>query len=167
MSYISATAMPNLRGLLSRYSRHLISIAICAALGIAVALLSANQKQNKTNLENSWALPADDVLTLTSDMDTILAKPLFGGEPVLAAPPIVAVDPDAPVIEDWRLIGIIAEGDEKQIIIMNDTIGKLENAQVGDTLPGGEVLISIAENAIEFRTGDALTSIALFRDIER
>lgn len=140
---------------------------MCAVLGIVVAMLSASQKQNETNLENSWALPADDVPSLTSDVDTILANPLFGGEPVLAAAPAVAVDPDAPVIEDWRLIGIIAEGGQKKIIIMNDTIGKLQNAQVGDTLPGGEILISIADNAIEFRTGNALSGIALFRDIER
>ncbi len=167
MSYVLATAMPNLRGLLSRYNRHLIGIAACGILGIAVALLSASQKQNETDSENSWALPADGVLSLTSDVGTILAKPLFGGEPVLAAAPTVAVDPDAPVIEDWRLIGIIAEGGQKQIVIMNDTVGKLQNAQVGDTLPGGEILVSIAENAIEFKTGDALSSIALFRDIER
>lgn len=140
---------------------------MCAALGIAVAMLSASQKQNETNLENSWALPADDVPSLTSDVDTILANPLFGGEPVLAVAPAVAVDPDTPVIEDWRLIGIITEGGQKKIIIMNDTIGKIQSAQVGDTLPGGEILIGIAENAIEFRTGDSLSSVALFRDIER
>lgn len=167
MSYVSTTTMIALRRLLGRYNRHLIGIAICATLGIAVAMLSANQKESETNLENSWALPADAVPLLTSDINTILANPLFGGEPVLAARPEIAVDPDAPVIEDWRLIGIIAEGGEKRIIIMNDTIGKLQSAHLGDILPGGETLTGIEENAIEFRADGALSGVALFRDIER
>ena len=167
MSYVRITSMLKLRGLVGRYTYHLTSIAMCAVLGIAVATLSANQKLRETNLENKWALPADDIPSLTSDVDTILANPLFGGEPFLTAASAAAVDPDATVIEDWRLIGIVSKGGQTKIIIMNDTINKLQNAHVGDTLPGGEILISIAENSIEFRTGDALTGIALFRDIER
>lgn len=61
MSYVRITSMLKLRGLVGRYTYHLTSIAMCAVLGIAVATLSANQKLRETNLENKWALPADDI----------------------------------------------------------------------------------------------------------
>ncbi len=117
-------------------------------------------------LGDNWVLPADKKIVLTSSVDTILAEPFFGGPPVIVEPPEQILG-DGPVFDDWYLLGIISEGGRQSIVIMNETSEKIEHAQVGDILPGGELLIEILDNAIEIQSDDENKSIALFRDIER
>lgn len=142
-------------------------LACFALLGAVVAAIPSGSVSQKSNLSNEWVLPVDPVPTLTSDIGTMLANPLFGGDPVIIEVPEQVETNDALVKDEWRLIGIITEGGVSQIVIFNQGTEKLESARVGDTLPGGEILTGILENSIEFISENEGMSISLFRDTER
>ncbi|MBT4740731.1 MAG: hypothetical protein HN793_06600 [Rhodospirillaceae bacterium] len=149
-----------------RRSRHVGALAICAVLGFTVSIVNSRSVTEQIQSGDSWILPIYKELDLVSDVDTILAEPFFGGLPVIIEPPAPVIG-DGPILEDWRLIGIITEGERRIIVIMNESSDRIENAQIGDTLPGGELLVEILENAIEIQSDNENMRIALFRDIER
>lgn len=154
-----------LRTFVVRHIRIFGGLSICALLGVVVALMNSNSVHLQTSRGDGWFLPSDKTLLLVSDVDTILEKPLFGGPPVIKTIPEVVEDGTA--LEDWQLLGIIIEGDQRRVILLNQTSGKIQHAQTGDTLPGGEILIEIDDNAIEFLRDNENRRLALFRDIER
>ena len=157
--------LSNVRTIGLRYYRHIGSLLLAALLGVVVAQAGFSSVPELPDIENVWALPNAKDLSLASDIETILAEPLFGGEPVVIEAPKVAAT-DGPILEDWRLLGIITEGLNRQIIILNLASGKVESAQTDDILPGGETLVSISDNAIEIRNGEQRNSIALFQGNE-
>lgn len=149
-------------------AQHLSSIAIvclCAALGILGTSLRSNVNSNTPSATDNWYLPTLDERLLVSDVDTMLAAPLFGGEPVLR----VVEAPEEPtekepVGDTWRLLGIMTEGNSKHVVIFNEATGKTEIAQLGQTLPGGEELIAIGSNEIEVDDTEVRKVLSLFAD---
>ena len=145
------------------------AVFISAVLGVAFALLAAQTSGNQTNPNDTWSLPDSQDLSLASSIDTILAEPLFGGEPVL--PEIVETVED--VTEDdvagdpWRFMGIVTEGAKRYAVIRNETLGKLQHVQPGELLPGGERLVAVKENSITYEDQTSETEISLFRDASR
>ncbi len=157
----------SVRKLSLRYKRHIIGLGLCAVFAIAGAALDSGDIQDKVNLNNDWKVPAETPPILASNLETMLAEPLFGGEPIIPEPPKKVEPLDAPIFEDWHLVGIVTEGERFQIAIMNDTSGKLELVVVGNVLPGGEKLLAISSNEIEIQHENEIKKISLFRDIER
>ena len=149
-----------------RYRRHLGALALCATLGVSAATLNSMSESEQTQLGDNWVLPVDPETAMISSVDTMLAEPFFGGPPVIVEPP-EQIESDGPNLDDWHLLGIIFEGNRQSIVIMNEASEELQHAQVGDTLPGGELLIEILDNAIEIQSGNENKSIALFRDVEK
>jgi hypothetical protein len=157
--------------LMSRYSRlykrHIIGLALCAIIGVLSAIIDAGDTLDMTNQSGAWSLPSDNAPILLSNLDVMLAEPLFGGEPIKIELPQSPENIDGPILEDWRLVGIVTEGEHRQIAIVNQVSGKLLLAVPGDTLPGGEELLVISDNEIEIGHTSGIRKISLFKDIER
>lgn len=166
MTVILRNLIVQLRSGVTLYKAHLGILAGCAFLGLVVASVPSNSVQQDRNSSTEWSLPVDEAPSLVSGIDTMLAKPLFGGKPVIVEATKKQVEDDLKTREDWRLIGIIAEGETRQAVIFNQATKKLESAQVGETLPGGETLTAILENMIEYNDESESESVSLFRDIE-
>ena len=165
MTAILRDILIQLRSGVALYRAHLGVLAGCALLGAIVASIPSSSVQQDRNTSTDWSLPVDEAPSLVSGIDTMLAKPLFGGKPVIVAEKKQLED-NSEAREDWRLIGIITEGELRQAVIFNQATEKLENAEVGETLPGGEILTAILENKIEFDGDDTRKSISLFTDTE-
>lgn len=157
--------LQHLRSFSRRHIRLLGGLCVCAILGVAAALMNSNAVLKQSNPGADWALPSDTPELLVSGVDTMLESPLFGAPPVIKTP--VVVEKDETTLEDWQLLGIIIEGDQRQIILKNEATGEILHARTGDILPGGELLLEIRDNAINFERENENRSIALFRDIER
>lgn len=151
----------------ARHTLGFAVISISAMLGILSASLGTNVAVSTLNSLEDWALPQVSNATLVTDIDTMLAEPLFGGQPIIKEETVaVDMDPDATGQEGdlWRLIGIITEGNTKHVVIFNDTAGKIETAELGETLPGGEELIIIRNNDIEILHNEERRQLSLFVD---
>lgn len=150
-----------------RYLIGIVTVSVCGALGVLTATLSGDIEVDSLNRVESWELPKTRDVVLATDVDAMLAQPLFGGEPVIKEEPETAdtvSSSDAFTGDDWRLIGIVTEGLSKHVVIFNDTAGKTEIAKLGQTLPGGEELIAIRENDIEILDTDKRKRLSLFVD---
>lgn len=150
------------------YRRTVASIAAAAGLGIVVALIASQSGTGGLSQNDPWALPAKHSVTLASPIETILAEPLFGGEPVLPTPDLEEI-----VIEEgssgdpWQLRGIVIEGEDRSVIVYNETLEKLQHIQLGEDLPGGERLIEVRENTIAYEAQSERNELSLFRDLSR
>ena len=157
--------LSQLHGLGARHSRLAGGLLLCALLGVSVSMLSSNSVQKLKNRDANWSLPNNITLTLDSDVDAMLAEPLFGSPPVIKVIPKVVLGEDA--FSEWRLLGIIAEGALRQIVFKNVETGEIQHARTGDTLPSGETLMEIHDNSIALQKDNESRTIALFEDIER
>lgn len=153
-----------LRHLGLRHLRILAVILACITLGILSATLDSTASDSRITAVHNWLLPTLQESTLASDIDTMLREPLFGGEPFVATPEPEEDLLDAAEGDTWRLIGIVTEGSTKHAIIFNETIGKVETAQLGQTLPGGEELLAIGSSEIEINDGNENRTFSLFVD---
>lgn len=149
----------------SRYRRSVLGVSCCAILGILTASLMPQTPPPSVNDRIDWILPQIEQQPLPSDINTILANPLFGGEPVVSqeAETETLAEEDEKG-EPWRLIGIMTEGNTKHVVILNEISGKSRVARLGETLPGGEELVAVRANEIEIFHNDKSKKISLFVD---
>lgn len=150
--------------------RHRRSAAVVGAfgiLGVMSALLDQGPEQGQNSLNDAWSLPSVEEVILASDVEVMLANPLFGGEPIIPEPELEAgeIAKKAPG-DEWRLMGIVTEGNTKHVVIFNVTAGKIVTARLGEILPGGEELLSIGANEIEFNDFDESKTLSLFADVK-
>ncbi|MDG2243286.1 MAG: hypothetical protein P8L66_07295 [Rhodospirillaceae bacterium] len=148
-----------------RHSHLAGGLLLSALLGVVIALLSSNSVQQRASRDANWSLPIENALILESDIDTMLAEPLFGGTPVIKAISDAVVEGEE--FTEWSLLGIIAEGNQRQIVFKNVETGEIQHARAGETLPSGETLMEIYDNSIALQKDNESRTIALFEDIER
>ncbi|MEQ8733641.1 MAG: hypothetical protein RIC29_01855 [Rhodospirillaceae bacterium] len=148
---------------------HMTSILVVScsvALGVVAAILGLVSSGSNSDLNSSWQLPARATLNIQPDIDTMLAAPLFGGEPLSIAPLVEEAVETSLDGDRWQLLGIVSRGKKWNAVTLNLVTGKLNLYETGDTLPGGEVLTMIAENEIKFEKQSQSMRIALFSDAE-
>ena len=154
-----------LRIILKQYYLHIGAIVFFMAAGLAAAMLESRTSYGSPLRDGEWTIPADRPAVLSSSLNTMLANPLFGGEPVLMEPPPSAVENiSADEGTAWSLVGIVFEGVNRSIVFRDMETGRLHQAQLGDTLPGGEILKTIYANSIEIAEDQNDTLISLFSD---
>ena len=146
--------------------RSILIVSCSIALGIATAIVGLFNSGSNLDLNSSWQLPARTTLNIEPGIDTMLAAPLFGGEPLNISPPIEKTIETALDGDRWQLLGIVSRGKQWNAVTLNLATGKLNLFQIGDTLPGGEVLTMIAENEIKFEKQSQSMRIALFGNTE-
>lgn len=150
---------------LLRYRRSVFGVVACAILGILTASLMPMTTPFAVSNTTDWVLPQIGQRPLPSDIDAILANPLFGGDPFVAQ----EVETEELIVKNekgdpWRFIGIVMEGNTKHVVILNETSGKTRVAQLGETLPGGEELVAVGANEIEIFHNDESKKLSLFID---
>lgn len=151
----------------SRHRFSIITVIASALLGVLSASLIRDTDVSVLDGPIRWELPQNREAQLSTDLDTMLAEPFFGGEPVLSEKLVVtdeSTSSEEAEKDKWRFIGIVAEGNTKHVVIFNDTAGKTELTQLGQTLPGGEELITIGPNDIEILDSNERRWLSLFVD---
>jgi hypothetical protein len=143
-----------------------VALAGCAGLGLLSGLATLGSDIDETSLSDSWTLSEPPRIALASEVDTMLAAPLFGGEPVIVA----SEQPVEPVEisnegDPWSLTGLVFEGMDRFAVVRNKTTDRLQYVTPGGSLPGGEILVEIRPNSILYETQDDVVELALFRDI--
>lgn len=144
---------------------HMTSILVVScsiALGVVAAIFGLVSSGSNSDLNSSWQLPARATLNIQPDIDTMLAAPLFGGEPLSISTPVEETVEASLDGDRWQLLGIVSRGKQWNAVTLNLVTGKLILYETGDTLPGGEVLTMIAENEIKFEKQNQSMRIALF-----
>lgn len=150
------------------YSKHIAAVVAFGVMGVIAALLGGPSADDTRDRTEDWTLPKDNPVVLTSTVQEMLAQPIFGGTPVLELNQEDEQDSeDEAPRGTWRLIGILTEGSEQTILLENEETGKIENAKLGDTLPGGEKLSLIKAGSIEVLIGDENIQLSLFQDLEK
>jgi len=153
ISLVSAKAF------LAQYAKHISFAAIFGLLGLLTALFDVNTAPEPSNVMGEWILPNDNPVTL--------ASPLFGGKPVLKTPPEAdIVGAETGESEKWRLIGILTEGTMKTVLFENHETGEVEEAILGDLLPGGEELKVIDANSIVVMQDNESIQMSLFQGVD-
>lgn len=150
------------------YVRHVAAVALFGCLGIVSALLSGSPQNDGTSEDTGWSLPEERPVVLLSSVPEMLAQPIFGGDPVIESDSDEDNDGvgEDYLTVDWRLVGILVEGTETAILFVNEQTGDIENARLGDTLPGGETLKEINPDGIEVLDGDQSVRLSLFQDMK-
>jgi len=158
----------NISGIARSHRRSGVAILSATALGVVIAFIAMETGKGNAGRSDQWALPEDHTVTLVSAVDTILAEPLFGGEPVLQTTEEVEEQTDEEWTGDpWRLMGIVTDGDQRYAVVRNETLDKLVQILPGAELPGGERLVDVGENSIVFENETELQELSLFRDQSR
>jgi len=161
ISLVSAKAF------LAQYAKHISFAAIFGLLGLLTALFDVNTAPEPSNVMGEWILPNDNPVTLTTSLEDMLASPLFGGKPVLKTPPEAdIVGAETGESEKWRLIGILTEGTMKTVLFENHETGEVEEAILGDLLPGGEELKVIDANSIVVMQDNESIQMSLFQGVD-
>ena len=141
-----------------------IGIVLLSGLfGLLLTIVDNDISPPASDQSSLWALPTySQSVGLTSSVEKMLANPLFGGKPVILKEEEDSEDADP--VSNWRLIGIVREGTNQTILLIEEGETKLKEAIVGNRLPGGEKLISISENQIEIESDDGKSQISLFHN---
>ncbi len=146
--------------------RSIFIVSCSIAFGVVTSIVGLVNSGSNLDPNNSWQLPAPVTLNLQTDIDTMLAAPLFGGEPLDIIPPVEEAVEASLDGDRWQLLGIVSRGNQWNAVTLNLVTGKLNLFEIGDTLPGGEVLTMIAENEIKFEKQSQSMRIALFGNAE-
>ena len=156
----------SIRAFVTQQYRYLGIVVIAALLGIVVATIGGQAPTESQDREDTWSMPQDLSIAMTSSLETMLANPMFGGEPVvIAEPEITETAEEEVILSDWQLIGIVTEGSQCMILFKEVNKTGLKEGFVGDVLPGGEELVSISDNTIEIRQNGEVTLVSLFQDL--
>jgi len=152
----------------TQYKLHVGILGFFSFLGLTSVALEVSAEYDIPNSLENWYLPQTPSMNLTSSVETILANPLFGGEPVLSSD--LASDAEEKIgkeeLNDWRLVGIVFEGPARTALIEIQEAGRIEAVRLGDFLPGGEALEEIEENSIVVKQNKNRVKISLFTDID-
>lgn len=105
----------------------------------------------ESSAEPPWRLPRPVTPPdFQAQFDQLRARLAWGVDLEVApaapeAPEIVAV-----TVPEWRLVGLIREG-ERRLILYLDEAGQAHRASMGDRLPDGAVIVAIAEDHVALR----------------
>lgn len=150
------------RSYVSEQRSYIGIVLFCGLCGLILPTFNSDMNSTTTDHSDLWVLPHSQSVELTSSVANMLANPLFGGEPVVLKTEEAPEDADP--VSNWRLIGIVREGANQKILLIEDGETRLKEAILGDRLPGGEKLISISENTIEIESDDGKAQISLFQN---
>lgn len=146
-----------------------VTVALSAAIAVSILLamllwfwIDVEPVRNPyLNIED---LPSTQMASV-SDVDTVLARPLFwqGREPVLAPEETVAeVDtPQASPLKNIKLLGIILTGDVRTALLEVD--GKVISAQVGQAIQDWTVE-KVTAKEVNFVAGTKQEVLTLVRE---
>tara|TARA_B100000902_G_C26847810_1_gene686628 strand:- start:34 stop:543 length:510 start_codon:yes stop_codon:yes gene_type:complete len=146
---------------ISKYRINIFIIFLSVILAIVISLFGANSSLFKETNNQDWSLPNPPEIKLVSELNSILASPLFGGKPEIVEI-IEEVNENENKNGKWKIIGIIEEGEEKFALINDLSNNKIRSVSVGDTFPNGEVLLEILKNSISVKNIKEVRTISLF-----
>ena len=137
-------------------------IILSLIIGCLSAVLFKNSEYENTLRDETWEIPEERKVTLTSDLDIMLGKPLFGGKPLVKK--ITEKKKESENKSEWKMIGITQEGSIRRIMILKSENNKAISLGIGDILPNGEKVITINKNNIVTEDKNERNTISLFID---
>ena len=146
---------------LSKYRINIFIIFLSIILAILISFFGANSSLYKEISNQDWSLPVSPEIKLISELNSILASPLFGGKPEIIET-IEEISGNEINNGKWKIIGIIEDGEEKFALINDFSDNKVKPVSVGDTFPNGEVLLEISKNSISVKNIKEVRTISLF-----
>lgn len=146
-----------------------VTVALFTAIAVSILLaillwfwIDAEPVRNPfLNIED---LPSAQ-MTSVSDLDAVLARPLFwqGREPVLAPEETVAEveTPQASPLKNIKLLGIVLTGDVRTALLEVD--GKVMSVQAGQTIQDWTIG-EVSAKEVSFVAGTKQTVLSLVRE---
>lgn len=146
---------------INKYRISICILSFSIFLAILISFLGANSSLFSDMDNQDWSLPATPEIKLISELNTILASPLFGGKPEIIEV-IQEADKNEITNEKWQIIGIIEDGPEKFALINDLSNDKIIPISVGDLFPNGEILLEISKNSISVKNKEEVRTLSLF-----
>jgi len=143
------------------YATHGVALVVFAALGVGLGFLRINNSTQTPDLVEKWAMPP----LQRSEPNTYPAEDFaaaFWAEQPRATKKKADAQPVKKVIP-WLFVGTVDQGKTMRAVIALDT-GKLQRLQVGDALPDGATISSIASGQLTFERDGSARSIRLFAE---
>ncbi|MAI05757.1 MAG: hypothetical protein CBC47_01140 [Alphaproteobacteria bacterium TMED87] len=146
---------------INKYRINICILSFSIFLAIFISFFGTNSSLFSEMDNQDWSLPITPEIKLVSEINTILALPLFGGKPeVIEA--IQENDKNKIINGKWQIIGIIEDGQEKFALINDLSNDKIIPISVGDLFPNGEILLEISKNSISVKNKDEVRTLSLF-----
>lgn len=108
-----------------------------------------------------WTLPKLTPDNVQPAYDKLKKQSPWGPEKTVDGQNKEAKTADKPKESLWKLAGIIQEGDKRYALLASEN-NEFKRYAANETLPNGTVLLKIAENTIELKNNDTVTSLQLY-----
>lgn len=121
------------------------------------ALSSENIAEHTVN----WELPKLTPVNVQAAYDKLKKQSPWGTEKAVDDKNKETKEADKSKESHWKLAGIIQEGNQRYALLASDN-NEFKRYAENETLPNNAVLLKIADNRIELKNNDTVTTLQLY-----